>query len=395
MAKRLAIPSKELQLHIVSATGDFKASRIQRMTLTTDVPSTTVDEIGDSSHVGDSRDTPNITLTFSAFDVGVKTFATLTSTANPYPAGGVDIVNLKEIDAILYVKDTTASTYVKSGHAKKLQIRDFTFSYSSDGESTEDYTAVGSEKRWFKNNVTVDSIATGTTSFTLSQSPVALKNGNKLLSVIVNGAYLSEVTAGATSGQYTVSGTTVTVVDARTGTNNFIAVYQSANTGTWADVSDTTLPIAVRGKDVNVTIAANSIPRVQSVTINGTLNVQPVKEMGSRTIIGYQRQVPEVTGTISVLDTDTELISLLQNGVLASGTEYTIGEGCATSGVSLKIELIDPCDDTAPYTIKKTVYLDSIVITGDSFTANVNQNITQTFSFKSSLAHAVVYSGAM
>jgi hypothetical protein len=46
MAKRLAIPSKELQLSIVSDRGAYKASRVQRVGLNTDIPSTTVDELG-------------------------------------------------------------------------------------------------------------------------------------------------------------------------------------------------------------------------------------------------------------------------------------------------------------------------------------------------------------
>lgn len=390
---RLAIPSKEVQLHLVGPTGQFKASRVQRLTLNTDIPSTTIDELGNASHVGDSRDTPNVTLTFSAFDVGVKAFAVLTGTADPYPAAGVDIVELQEIDAIIFIKSATTSDYVKSAHAKRLQIRDFTFTYSVDGESTEDYTAIGSEKRWFTKDVVVDRITTGTTSFALTQTPLVLKNGNYLLSVILDGVYLDEVTGTPATGQYSVSGTTVTTADTRT--SAFVAVYQADPAGTnWADVSDATLPIAIRGKDVDVTIAANAINRVQSVTINGTLNAQPVREMGSRVIIGYQRQVPEVTGTISVLDTDAELISLLQYGVTASGTEYAPGEGCVTSGVALQIELVDPCDETVPYTIKKTVYLDNIVVTGDSYTSNVNQNAVQTFNFKSSTAHCVLYSGA-
>lgn len=394
MAKRIAVPSKETQLHLVTKTGAFKASRVQRLTLGTEVPSTTIDELGSSSHVGDSRDTPNITLTFSALDVGVKIFAAMTGTADPYPAGGVDIVNLGEMDAVLYIKDASVSDYVKTAHAKRLQIRDFTFNYTVDGESTEDYTAIGSEKRWFSKDVVVDKFSTGTTSFNLTQTPIALKNGNYGLSVIVDGNYLTEVTGAPAAGEYRISTTTLTTGDTRTGT--CIAVYQADPAGSnWADVSDATLPSAVRGKDVTVTIAANAIPRVQSVSINGTLNVQPVKEMGNRVILGYQRQVPEVTGTISVLDTDLELISLLQNGVTVSGTEYAVGEGCPTSGVSLLIKLIDPCDTTAPYDVKKSVYLDSIVVTGDSYSSTVNQNAVQTFNFKSTTAHCVVYSGTM
>src|SRR5512146_931476 len=118
MAKRLAIPSKESQLVVVGAKGPFKASRIQRLSMTTDIPSTTIDELGNASHVGDSRDTPNITLTFSAMDVGVKIFQAMTGSVDPYPAAGVDISELGEIDAIINVKSDTTADYVKAAHAK-------------------------------------------------------------------------------------------------------------------------------------------------------------------------------------------------------------------------------------------------------------------------------------
>ena len=68
MAKRLAIPSKELQLHIIGPLESFKATRVQRTSFGQDIPSTTVDELGNASHVGESKDTPNVTLSFSAFD---------------------------------------------------------------------------------------------------------------------------------------------------------------------------------------------------------------------------------------------------------------------------------------------------------------------------------------
>ena len=46
MAKRLAVPSKELQLHVVGPRDTFQASRIQRVSFTTDIPAEDKDELG-------------------------------------------------------------------------------------------------------------------------------------------------------------------------------------------------------------------------------------------------------------------------------------------------------------------------------------------------------------
>lgn len=395
MAQRLAVPSKELQLHIVGPRDVFKASRVQRAGFTTDIPSEDKDELGNPLHVGTVKDTPNVTVTFSAFDVGVKIFAALTGVnAAAYPGAGVDISNLSEVDAIIYVKDATVSDYVKSIHGHRLQVRDFSFNYQVDGDSTEEYTAIGSERRYLKYDVVVDKFVSGTTSFTLSQTPIQLKNGNYGLTVTLDGEYLTEVTGAPATGQYRIVGTALTTGDTRTA--QVLAVYHSNPAGTnWADVADASMPAAIRGKDVQVNISANDITRVQSVTINGNLNVQPVKELGNRAVVGYQRQVPTVEGTITVLDTDTDLISLLTEGTVGSGIEWQPGEGCVDVTLTLKVELVDPCDETATPAVLKTVYLPNITITNDGYTANVNNNATQTFSFRSVDAQCIVYSGAM
>lgn len=392
MAKRLAIPSKEIQLQLVNGLGANVAARVQRLDFNTDIPSTTIDQLGSAAHVGDAKDTPNVTCTFSAFDVGVELFSALTNTdPDSYPGAGVDIGLLSEVDVIAYIKSATNNDYVKGAHMKRMAVRDFTFNYSVEGEATEDYTVVGSEKRWFSKNIQVDAFTTGTTSFTLTATPIVLKNGNKVLSVILDNEYLTEVASAPATGEFSVSGTTLTTFDSMS--SNCVVVYQADFAGDeWADVSIVGMPAAIRGKDIPVEIAAANILRVQSVTINGTLNSQPVKEMGNPNIVGYVSQVPEVTGSITVLDTDTELISLLMYGVTASGTEYQPGIGCADAAVPLEIKLFDPCDATSQV---KTVYLDGITIVGDAYTSNVNQNASQTFNWKSSTGHCVIYSGAM
>jgi hypothetical protein len=394
MAKRLAVPSKDLQLKIVGKRDAFAASRVQRLTLTATQPSETKDELGNRLHVGEVKDTPEITLTFSALDVGIKIFAALTGTdPAAYPGAGVDISALTEIDAALYVKDDATNDYVKSISGRRMQIRDFTFNYSVDGDTTEDYTAIGSERRYLKYDVVVDKFTVGTTSFTLSQTPIQLKNGNYGISVTLDGNYLAEVTGAPATGEYRIVGTTLTTGDTRTA--QVLVVYHANPAGlNWSDISDASLPVAVKGRDVDVSISANDITRVQSVTINGNMNTTPVKELGNRAVVGYQSQVPTVEGTITVLDTDTDLISLLTEGVVGSGVEWMPGEGCVASGLLLKIQLSDPCDTIFPYTVLKTVTVPNITIVGDSYTSNVNSNASTTFNWKSVDSVCKVYSGA-
>lgn len=390
----LAIPSKEAQLKIVGSRDYFTASRIQRINLGVDYPTTDVDEIGNSLHVGTVKDIPNVTLSFSAFDVGIKIFSALTGTnPNSYPAAGVDISELGEIDAIIYIKDPDVTDFLRSIHARKLQIRDFSFSYSVDSESTEDYTAVGSKRRYIKNDVITDKFTSGTTSFSLSETPIQLSNGDDCLSVILDGVYLTEVASGPATGEYSVSTTTLTTFDTRTA--QLLAVYHADPAGeNWSDVGDVNLPAAIRGRDIDIEIGANGINRIQSVTINGNLNTEPVREMGNRAVAGYQSQVPSVEGTVTVLDTDSQLIALLVTGdPLSANTEFDVGDGCTTSGISIEVLIYDPCEDELSELLK-TVYIPSIEVVGDSWVSNVNNNATYSFNYRSTDAQCLVYSGA-
>jgi len=332
-------------------------------------------------------------------DTSIKIFAALTGNdPTNYPAEGVESTELGEVDLIGVVKDDQVSDYVKSVHVRRAQVTDFTFSYSVDGESTEEYTVSGNEKRWFKYDVIVDTFddtEASSSPVTLTETPIQLKNNDYALSVILDGVYLEEVTSGPSTGEYAISGTDLSFAD--TVSTMLVAVYHANPSGNnWSDVSDDTIPAAIFGKDVPVTIAANSIPRVQSVTIRGTFPNTVVKEQGNRSVVGTIVQPPEINGDIEVLDTDHELIALLTTGELnPSGvTEFGTSELTA-SGLSLVIELYDPASSAESPTTLKTVYIPEITVTSEGHTTNVGENATQTFGFKSTEGILTVYSGSM
>ena len=399
MARRLAIPFKEIALKVVGAYNVYLVARVQRLDMPTNIPTTDIDELGNPLHAGTTTDIPEVTTTFQLMDVSIKAFAALTGTnPNSYPAVGVDVSNLAEIDIIGVIKDKSLTDYIKSVHLRRCQIDGFTFTYSVDGESTEEYTAVGSKKRWFKNDVVVDvfSGAPVTSPQTLTETPIQLKNGDYAISCIVDGVYFDEVDAAPSTEEYRIVGTTLTFDDSDNPTRVIVVYHANPAGSNWSDVSDATIPAAIRGKDVDIYIGSEDIPRVQSVTIRGTFPNEAIKEMGNRSVVGYVTQVPQITGDITVLDTDTELIALLTTGALApADTEFDVCEFTA-SGIDLEVKILDPeegCFDAARTTLK-TVYIPEITITSEGHTSNVGGNSTQTFSFRSDTGECIVYSGA-
>jgi hypothetical protein len=393
MAKRISVPSKQLELYIVGPRDSLKIARAQRITLATNVPTTNVMEIGNPLLVGLMQEIPATTLTFSCLDVGIKLFSVMTGTDwTAYPTAGVDISSLSAMDAVLFVKDPLIADYSKSSEGRQLQTSRFTFTYNVTGQSTEDYTLVGADKRHLKYDVQVDKFTTGTTSFTLTQTPRVLLNGNYAISVVLDGGYLTENSGTLATGQYKIVGTTLTTFDTRA--NQLLVIYHTLLASpNWTDVADATMPPAIAGKDVKVQISANNISRVQSVTVDGRMNEEAVKELGNRNLVGYTRNVPEITGRIDVLDTDTDLISLLMNKVVGSGEEWLEGNAIPASGVSLKIQLYSPADSTQA-TILKTVYIPQILVESESYADTVNKNVTQTFNWRSMTSQCIIYSGA-
>jgi len=269
-----------------------------------------------------------------------------------------------------------------------------------DAESTEEYTISGNEKRWFKNDVIVDVYAPAVGSpQTLSQTAIELKNGNFALSAILDGEYLTEIEhdGAPAAGEYSINSAGTQISFADVVASALVVVYHANPLGNnWSDVSDTTIPAAIKGTFVPVALGVNDIERVQSVTIRGTFPNTVIKEMGTRSIVGTITQVPQVTGDVSVLDTDAELIALLTTGQLnPTDTEFNACEFTA-SGISLKIELLEPASGCA-YSgspVLKTVYIPEIVVTSEGHTSNVGDNVTQTFGFKSKDGSCIIYSGA-
>lgn len=403
MAKRLSIPSKHVELEVVGAHDSFIASRIQRVSTTADQATNTIDELGNPLHAGTSKDVPNVTMTFQAMDVGVAVVGTLAgvSVSGWQTSSGLLVSTSldRAYDAILRIRDENVAQYVKASHIRRVNVQSFTYNYSVDGDSTEEYTAVGSTKRWFTNDVIVDRlIGDGTTTpGPLSETPETLKDGNETISVIVDGVYNTEVAATPGADEYTIATDVITFGVAPAVGEVIMCVYQSAATGdTWTDVSDDSVPAAIRGKDVGVLFAGNAtlFERVQSVSITCNFNPQAISEMGNRQVVGYLTQQPEVTGSVTVLDTDDELIAYLAGSDYGVDTEVEIGS-CGASGVALEIKLYDPADCSEPYTVEKTIYLPAISMTSETFTANVNENAQQSIDWRSDDGAVWVYKGAM
>jgi hypothetical protein len=400
MARRAAISFKNLAPRIVGTLEEYRPARVQRFEIRGTLPTTDVQEHGNNELAGITHEIPDYTVTLAALDVSIKLFAALTGTdPDSYPAEGVSINSLDTVDIIGDIKSETVMDYVKVLYVRKCRPTTLRFTYSVEGQSTEEYTFSGSSRFILTHDVVVDVLDASSSPQTLSETPEQLRNSNYALTAMIDGAYLTEVTGVPGEEEYAISGTSVSFGD--TGTTLTVAYKADPSGNNWTYISDDTIPAAISGKDVPVYIEATDVVgditvlRVQSVNINVDLQADPIREQGNSEVVGYVTQIPQVTGDLTVLDTDEELIELFSTGELETGyTDFRTCEILTGRDLTLKVMLRDPADPCATSgDVLKTVYIPNIQLTGESFTSNVGDNLGNTLNFRSADGNLIVYSG--
>lgn len=391
MAKRARVHSRDIQPQIVAPQGLFAAARVQRLDFPLTIPTTNVDELGRTLHVGTTQETPDIRVSFEAFDVSHNTFAYLTGyTPATFPASGASVSQFQNIDVIGQIRNANTSKIVNAIYAKKTAITGMDASFDVRGNSTVTYTAEGNSKKELAKPVFYDRFtASGAqVNFGLAHTPLWLTrtsgytlNGYSIPVTGTNG-YLAEGT------DYTVTGANVVLASAAAVGDQVWFTY-SSNTDRYFETLDDVAPAAIQGKYVPVTIGISDIKRVQSVRLRAAMAAESIMELGGLgKPVGYETGIPDVTGDISVLKTDNDLINLLTG---QSITETETDMEFARGDLSLKIQLRNPAN---PSQVVLTYYIPTLTFSAEGDASTVNQSMTETFSFSSTTGQLFVISGA-
>lgn len=392
MAKRTRVHSRDIQPVVLAPRAAFAAARTQRFDMPLNMPSTNIDELGRVLHVGTSSDIPTATATLEAFDVSHNTFAYMTGyTPGTFPVSGASITEFKGIDVAGNIRDANTKFEVNAIYLKRGIVTGMDASFGVRSDSTVSYTISSNSKKELKNPIYVDnfSIVTATGVQLLTHTPLYLtRTSGYTLDAYRTGTdgstgYIDEGT------DYTVTGSTVNFNGNSTVTGDIVWVsYCAAVTNKTFQGLDDAAPAAIQGKYVPVTIGVQDIKRVQSLTIRVAFSSEQILEMGGMgKVVGYEIGTPDVTGDITVLKTDDDLIDLLTNQ--ASNTVETDMNFAATN-LPLKVQLHDPRDITK---ILLTYYIPSITITSESDTDQVNQSMNEVFGYRSTTGDLFIASG--
>lgn len=389
--KRARVHSRDIQPIIIGPQGMFAAARVQRLDFPWTQATTPVDELARKLHVGTTTDIPDVTVTFEAFDVSHNTFSVLTGyTPSSFPPSGVSITEFKNVDMVGHIRNTAGTNVVNAIYVKRGIITGMDASFGVRNNSTVTYTVKSNSKKELRNPVYADTFtASGSqTIFGLSKTPVWLTrtsgytlDGYQTLAADGTGAYLNEGT------DYTVTGSNVTLATGAAAGDKLWFSYSSGTARTFEPLDDAA-PAAIQGKYVPLTISVSSIPRVQSATIRVAFQQEQIMEMGGLgKPVGTEIGIPDVTGDISVLKTDNDLVNLLTGQ--ATTTDETDMEYAKTD-LPLIIRLKNP---KAPSETILTYYVPSLTFTAEGDESTVNQSMNETFSWMSTTGELYVASG--
>ena len=390
MAKRARVHSRDLQPQVATPKALFAAARVQRFDFPMNMPTTAIDELGRKLHVGTTKEIPEVTVTMEAFDVSHNTFAYLTGyTPGTFPVSGVSITELKNADVIGQIRDSSTKNIVNALYVKRAAVTGMDASFGVRDNSTISYTFSANSKKEFKYPVYYENFtlvaASGVQS--LSHTPEYLtRTSGYIIDAYRTGTdgstgYIDEGT------DFTVTGANLNFTGSNVAAGDTIWVTYEYNGQKTFETLDDVAPAAIQGKYVPLTISVSGIKRVQSATIRVAFSSEQILEMGGLgKPVGYELGVPSVTGDISVLKTDNDILNVLEG--TSNSTENDMEYALST--LSLKIQLKNPAN---PSEVLLTYYVPSITITSEGDTDSVNQSMNETFAWESTTGELIVISG--
>jgi len=388
MARRPRIHSRDIQPLLATPQGMVAVARVQRFDWPLTLPTTTIDELGRKLHVGKTQETPTVTVTVEAFDVSHNTVSYLTGyTPSTFPASGVSITQLKNVDVIGQIRDSSTLGIVNALYVPRGTVTGMDASFGVTTNSTVTYTVSANAKKELKNPVYYELLTTGSGTAALTRAPSWLP---------VTSGYLLSAFRTSTNGQgvyldneidYTVTGSNVNFIGGAAGDVTWVTYTSTANPTVLFQPLNDTDTAAVQGKYVPLSISVSSIPRVQTATIKLAYAVETLYEMGGLgKPIGNELGVPNVTGDVSVFKTDNDLVNILTGTPSAVETNMEF----ARMDLPLKVQLKDP-RNTA--NVLLTYYVPSITVVSESDTSQVNASVMETFAWESTTGELFVVSG--
>lgn len=335
------------------------------------------------------------TLAGTAVDAGTIKQADITD-IRPFKTITPLDFELSKVDIFVPVKQSGTGDVIKrTMYMERAYVNNVDFSFQSNGVATANFRMETDNKRWFLNDkaqIIVDNFKASGASINLTQTPVALDNGNSLLKLVANG---KELTEGV---DFTVAGKAVTFTPSLAANTLVKARYCAATGGAFfapVPAVETPHPELAGGlKEGQIELylsdnTANRLTRVQSARISMPLTRDQLKELGS--LYPYDRplQLPVTTSvSLELKDSDLEVMARFAGVDVDTANEIAITDLVKNMGLVIKLYRENdvaraklPAGHPDKYAIK-TFTITNLIPQGENWDVRVDSDASQTFDFQ-------------
>ena len=396
---------------ILHTANGFLVDRIQTAGLSSlNINEERIEELGNYQAIGTIRDIPDLTFELETYDMSTAFENIVTGRAETFSTPGTElglVSNYTAVDILSPFKQGPAGfDIVKSIAIPHLSLESLSYSFSLTDAASLSATLRGDSvfyspgdvyrETWSGNGIltlfTYGGGVGGTGGVGPSLKTVVAGTDYWVLNVSVDGVRKFQ------GIDYTATSTAVTFLTApATGVNNVVIVYALAAVQTYLQaVHDSTVPVAVRGRDIEVVVAdfggANPVSwtGIQSGTVDWRVALERDEEFNNPNVVGQDFDIPDVSGSLSLKPADTA--ALFTKIMQSAGISVADQVANATNDVpELQVEVI--FKDPANGLTLKTLIVPDAKFTLPSIQGSVGAKVETDFAFTSAGGVLEVYVG--
>jgi hypothetical protein len=296
-----------------------------------------------------------------------------------------DEIKTAMVDILVRSRDNTTQVLLGTTWIPNCEIQSINWSYSVDGNATENVTVRGDTDRHFVENYRQATVEIGVFNTTSTFDVTTAGTSHTELYVSVNGTiYDSSYISSWAANLVTLTG----VPDLVAGDRIRLVFYADTPDDSFTEL-DTVGIGAIKapyiviglGDDTEITSASKTL-RLQSVDVNVTLTREDIKEIGTEQVIKALMTKQEVTVDATVLHDDMENLAKMMG---VSGATWTGGD------VEFKMQdaignfndlFVKIYDDSSQTNLLKTLEITELALLNNPFSQDVGAQGTYNISLK-------------
>ena len=396
---------------ILHTVNGFLIDRIQTAGVSSlNINEERIEELGNYEAIGIIRDIPDISFEIETYDMSPALENIFTGRAEDFATGGTQLDLVAEYTAVdvlsPFKTGPAGTTIIKSIAIPYLSLESLSYSFALNDPASMTASMKGDSVFYSPGDVyreTADGDGT-TVIFTYgdgtggvvgpSLKTVIDGTDHWVLGVMVDGVRMfqgTDYTATATALTFEVGSTP------ETGTDNVVIVYANATASTWLQaVHDSTVPIAIRGRDIEIIVSdfggGNPVSwtGIQSGSIDWRVSLERDEEFNNTQIVAQDFDIPEVSGSVSLKSVNaTELWDKIMQAAGVTASDEVANATNDVPKLDVEIILKDPADGST----LKTLICPDAKFTLPALSGSVGSKLETDFAFTSESGVLEIYVG--